>query len=300
MTSRDGSNRSNRPLSKADPAPRAPRQDTQWELDAEDLNRYMSGQPSRQPRFDPYGRSQSTGRTERVSARQPQPRQPEPDYEEYDTYEDEAWVEGDQVDDYQDAEYQEPAYEEPAPVRARIQPQRQQTRQQPRVRIEEPEYYDEDLYEDPYVLDDEDIPARRAPQRAPRPRRERPQPRQRQAPSFSLPPALTNAPVIADRITLGMIGVLLASLVAMIVVVATRNNDLATIFTHVNANGEPENVQGISAGWRLPLLAGMVTLISGVLAWFLSRWGMFLPRFLLGGAIGVQFIVWIAIFAHFF
>lgn len=235
-----------------------------------------------------------------MPVRQPQPRQPEPEYDEYAAFEEDAWVEDDQVDNYQDSGYPEPAYEEPAPARARIQPQRQQTRQQPRVRIEEPEYYDEDLYEDPYVLDDEDIPARRAPQRAPRPRRQRPQPRQRQAPSFTLPPALTNAPVIADRIALGMIGVLLASLVAMIVVVATRNNDLTTIFTHVSANGDPENVEGISAGWRLPLLAGMVALINGVLAWFLSRWGMFLPRFLLGGAIGIHFVVWIAIFAHFF
>lgn len=300
MTSRDGSNRSDRPFSKADPAPRVPRQDSQWELDAEDLNRYMSGQPSKQPRFDPYGRSQSSGRTERMPARQPQPTQPEPEYDDYEAFEDDNWVEDDQSGPYLEPESRQPVYEDPAPARRRSQPQRSQ----PRVRVEEPEYYDEDLYEDPYVLDDDDVPARRAPQRTQRPSRQRPQPRQRQrqrqAPSFTLPPALTQAPIVADRITLGMLGVLLASLVAMVVLVATKNNDLTTIFTHVNANGEPEKIQGVSATWRLPLLAGMVTLINTVLAWFLSRWGMFLPRFLLGGALGVHFIVWIAVFAHFF
>ncbi len=303
MTSRDGSNRSNRPLGNTDPAPRAPRQESQWEVDAEDLNRYMSGQPSRQPRFDPYGRSQSTGRTERMPVRQPQPRQQEPEYEDYGTFEDDRWDNDDAIEDFPEAQYrepvyEEPVYEEPAPRRARVQPQRPQAR----VPIEDSDYYDEDLYEDPYVLDDEELPARRAPQRPQRSARQRPpeRPRQRQAPSFTLPPALLNAPVVADRITLGMTGVLLASLVAMIVVVVTKNNDLATIFTHVNANGEPENIQGISAAWRLPLLAGMVALINSVLAWFLSRWGMFLPRFLLGGAIGVHFVTWIAILAHFF
>lgn len=299
MTSRDGSNRSNRPIRNADAQSRVPRQGNQWELDAEDLNRYMSGQPSRQPRFDPYGRSQSTGRTERIPARPTREPQPEPQYEEYDAYEEETWQGDEYADEFQDTGYQDQAYDEsdyvePAPEPTRARQQVRQPRQQTRARTQEPEYYDEDLYEDPYVLDDEETPARRAPQRAPRPRK----PRQSQG--FALPPALTNSPVIADRTTLGMIAVLVVSTIAMIIVVATKRDELPAIFTHVNANGEPENISGVGAAWRMPLIGGMVMLINLVLAWFLARWGMFLPRFLLGGSIAVHFIVWVALLAYFF
>lgn len=297
MTSRDGSNRNNRPIrTQSDQAPRAPqRQGDQWELDAEDLNRYMSGQPSKNPRFDPYGRSQTSGQTERPQPRrtQPQPQpEPEPQYDDYGTYEEDAWVDEGLVDDYQDT-----AYEEAAPAPAR-QPQRRQPRPAARQRVtDEPEYYDDDLYEDPFVLDEDEVS-----ERSPRPERRAPRPRvQRQAPNFTIPPAIAEAPIIKDRITLGMMAVLLVSLLAMIIIVATGKDDLGTlIFTHVNANGEAEGILGADAIWNLPLIAGMVTLINGVLAWFISRWGMFLPRFLLGGAIGVHFMVWVSILFYLF
>ena len=289
MTSRDGSNRNKRPISNPDRGTRAQqRPRAQWEVDAEDLNRYMSGQPSRQPRFDPYGRSQSAGRTERP---QPSYQQPEPQYDDTLAYEEDAWEEDSGADQFEDD-----VYVEPVPARTRA-PQRP-TRQTQRSRVQEPEFADDDLYEDPYVLDDEEAPRRRPQRPAQRPTRPR---QQRQAPSFSLPPALTNTPIVADRKSLAMIGVLAVSLLAMIIVVAMRRDLLdASIFTHVNANGEPENLQGTSAAWRMPLIAGMVTLINVVLGWFMSRWGMFLPRFLLGGAFGIHFVVWVAIFAYFF
>ena len=98
-----------------------------------------------------------------------------------------------------------------------------------------------------------------------------------------------------------MLGVGIISLIAMIIVVMTRRDGLGElIFTHVNANGEPANLQTATAIWNLPLIAGMVTLISGVLAWFLARWEEFLPRFLLGGTIAVHFVVWIAVIAYLF
>lgn len=295
MTSRDGSNRNNRPIrTQSDQVPRAPqRQGDQWELDAEDLNRYMSGQPSKQPRFDPYGRSQTSGQTERPQPRRTQSQvEPEPSYDDFDTYEDDAWVDDGLADDYQDTTYEEAA---PAPAR---QPQRRQPR--PAVRqpaTDDAEYYDDDLYEDPYVLDDEEMP-----ERAQRPARRQARPRpERQAPNFTIPPVIAEAPVVKDRITLGMMGALLVSMLAMIIIVATRKDNLGPlIFTHVNANGEAEGIMGSSAIWNLPLIAGMVTLINGVLAWFISRWGMFLPRFLLGGAIGVHFMVWVALLYYFF
>lgn len=98
-----------------------------------------------------------------------------------------------------------------------------------------------------------------------------------------------------------MLGVALASVIVMLIVVMTRRDGLdALIYTHVNANGEPENLQDASAIWNLPLIAGMTTLIGAVAAWFLARWGEFLPRFLMGGAIGVQFVVWVAVIAYLF
>lgn len=104
-----------------------------------------------------------------------------------------------------------------------------------------------------------------------------------------------------DRTALIMMGTALLSLLTMVIVVMTRRDGLdALIFTHVNANGTPENLREASAIWNLPLIAGMVTIMSSIVAWFLARWGTFLPRFLIGGAIGVQFVVWVAIIAYLF
>lgn len=295
MTSRDGYNR-NRPTQGSSQAPRdVQRQDQAWELDADELDRYMSGQPSREPRFDPYGRSQSTGRTERVQPQSRQPQYSEPEYDDYAEAPEPAaqWDDDygyeDDYDDYQ----QEP---EPAPAR-RAQPRRQ-AQQSPRRRPQPEPEYDDDLYEDPYVMDDEDVPRRRQRPSSRSGGRSRPA---RQAPNFTVPPAIADAPFVKDRMALGMLGVAVLSAVIMLVVVMTRRDGLdAHIYTHVNANGEPVNLQSASAIWNLPLIAGMMTLISAVLAWFLARWGQFLPRFLMGGAIGVQFVVWVAVIAYLF
>lgn len=112
---------------------------------------------------------------------------------------------------------------------------------------------------------------------------------------------IAEAPLIKDRIALGILAVAVVSVFAMLIIVTTGRDGLdGMIFTHVNANGEPENLQSASAIWNLPLIAGMVTLISGIVAWFLARWDAFLPRFLLGGSIGVQFVVWVAVIAYLF
>lgn len=304
VTSRDGYNR-NRPARRASEEPReASRTGSNWELDADELDRYMSGQPAREPRFDPYGRSQSSGRTERPRARQPQPEPQQPLYDDYEDYQQPTQQpESAFVDDgyaYED-EYDYDSYQadpEPEPTRERPQPARRQARPVARSRQREPEY-DDDLYEDPYVLDDDLEEAPRRPQR--RPQRSG-RARAGQSPAgFTLPPVITEAPIVKDRTALIMMGVAVASVLAMIIVVLTRRDGLdAAIYTHVNANGDPANLQKASAIWNLPLIAGMVTVISLVLAWFLARWSEFLPRFLLGGSIGVQFIVWVAVIAYLF
>lgn len=242
----------------------------------------MSGQPAKQPRFDPYGRTQSTGQMP-AAPQQFQPEYPD-DYEVY-AEDDQDWQE------YEDDGYGYEEEYEPAPV---APTRRQTSRRQPVVE------YDDDLYDDPYV-DDEEI------QERPRPQRRRPQekrPRQRSSggsAGFALPPVIAQAPLVKDRMSLAMLGTGLLSAVVMIIIVAMKRSDLdAVIPTHINANGGVQVAEDSSAVWRMPLIAGMVTLISGVTAWYLARWGNFLPRFLLGGSLAVQFVVWVGIFAYFF
>lgn len=314
MTSRDGYNR-NRPSGGNRQRSNAPqRQDAGWELDAEELERYMSGQSSKEPRFDPYGRSQSTGRTERMSAprrQQPAP-PPEPqydDYSDYDTQYEDDYVE--QVDPNQqwaddDYAYEDDyAYDQQPVAPPREQPMRQQPmRRQP---VREPQYepeYEDDLYEDPYVLDEEDEPAPRQPRRRPAQQRSgsarRPRPA-RQAPNIQIPTFISEAALVKDQTSLILLGVGFVSFLAMLIVVFNGRSGLPeVILTHVNANGEPANFRTSDAIWNLPLIAGMVTLISAVASWLLARWGEFLPRFLLGGAIAVQVVVWVAVIAYFF
>lgn len=289
VTSRDGYNR-NRPMRESAKAPRSPqRPDSNWTLDADELDRYMSGQPAREPRFDPYGRSQSTGRTERTAS-QSIPQQPR-----YDDFQDDQPEEWNDADYAVDDEYGYDDYQEEPVAPQRRTPARQ-PRQSAQSRQREHEFED-DLYDDPYVMDDEDRPRR--PQRAPqRPSRER---AARPSANFTMPTFISDAAIVKDPMSLAIAGAGLISLLAMIIIVATQRDGLGeTIFTHVNANGQPENIQSASAIWNLPLIAGMVSLISMILAWFLARWDSFLPRFLLGGALGVQFIVWVAVIAYLF
>lgn len=279
MTSRDGSNRYGR-----QPTPKPPRsnQQGQFGLDADELDRYMSGQPAKQPRFDPYGRSQSTGQTRTVRpAAAPQPQYQQPVNDAYQEWDDQEYDDGYEYDDY------EPIQPEPAP------------RQSTRNRRQPVQEYDEDLYEDPYVLDEDEIverPQRRS-QRAPRKRTSA----TATAGGFAMPAFIAEAPVLKDRTSLIMLGTGLASVLLMIIIVAMKRSGLGdAIPTHINANGEAQVIETSGAIWQLPLIAAMVTLISSVVAWFLAKWGAFLPRFLLGGSLGVQFIVWVAVYAFLF
>lgn len=275
VTSRDGSNRNYRAGTPGSEPRRAPqRSGASWEVGADDLDRYMSGD---QQRFDPYGSQEPRAR------RQQQPTRSipaEPQYEEPQDF--------DEYDEFEEDEY----YEEPVRRRA-------PARQAPRQRQPEPEYYDDDLYDDPYVMDeDEEAPRqRRSQQRRP----QRPAGADRQKPSVQLPKALTEAPILQDRVALGMLVTLVVSTLAMIIVTLMQRDSLGPIiFTHVNADGGPEELRGSAAIWRLPIIGAAVAIINIVLAWFMSRWQQFLPRFVLGGGIGVHFVVWVAIIAYFF
>lgn len=289
MTSRDGSNRNYRPGSQPGPGSTS-RSGQAWELDAEELDRFMSGPKSQDRRFDPYSRqAEQPAPRPPMRSQQPARRAPqEPTYPEYEQYPSEEWAD----DQGYENDYYDP---EPAPPMRRSRPSQQR---QPMRRQPEPEYDDEDLYDDPYVMDDEEAPrSRRQQQRPPR----RPQERRREAPSFTMPTFLSEAPILKDRTTLGMLAAIVLSLLIMLIVVAVKRSDLGEmIYTHVNANGEPQNLVQSKAIWRLPLIAGAVGIINVSIAWLLAQYGQFLPRFVLGATLAVNFIVWVAVYAYLF
>ncbi len=197
------------------------------------------------------------------------------------------------VDDtvYPGDAYDDQAYVQPSPTR-----QRQSTRPLARASSVEhdtsrvdSDYGEFDAYED---FDDgfSEYDAARAPRSAP----------QLRMPSITkptLPAAIAKADLVNDAPSLGIIGIGLASLAAMAILVANRVDSLAPQFaTHVSASGVLENFQGESAIWKLPLMAAMFTLMNMVIAWFVSPIDRFASRFVLAGAVVVQFVAWVALF----
>ncbi len=144
------------------------------------------------------------------------------------------------------------------------------------------QYDDDDAYADTY-----DLPA---------PATARPQIGMPTISRPSLPPAIANAAVVNDAPALALIGTGIASLAAMAILTANRIDTLEPGFaSHVSASGVFENVVPSSAFWHLPLMATMLTLMAFVIAWFVAPLDRFASRFVLGAALLVQFMAWIAV-----
>jgi hypothetical protein len=146
-----------------------------------------------------------------------------------------------------------------------------------------------DDYDDDFSEYDEPRTRDRAPRQSPQVR----------MPTISrptLPAAIANADLVNDAPALGIIGAGLASLAAMAILVANQVDSLAPQFaTHVSASGILEDFRSESALWNIPLMAGMFTLMGIVMAWFISPIDRFASRFVLAGALVVQFVAWVAI-----
>jgi hypothetical protein len=65
---------------------------------------------------------------------------------------------------------------------------------------------------------------------------------------------------------------------------------------HLDAAGFPDAWGVPSVLWRLPLIAGMTLLMNLVVAWFIAPIDRFAARFVIAAALGVQVIVWVAVF----
>lgn len=116
-------------------------------------------------------------------------------------------------------------------------------------------------------------------------------------PKIAMPQSVSQAAIFSDVVSLSLIGISVVSLAAMAILVGNRIGTLpATIPTHVSASGLLEDVKARSSFWRLPLLASFLTLMNLVIALFVARIDRFASRFILGAALIIQFVAWVAVF----
>lgn len=347
MSSRDGSDRTGRRRRSGqsnrganEPRPTQRTAQPTWDIDPAEIDRYLSGRPSREEETNASASPRSRNKVSEGTAgqlnrlqravnhrRAPQqaPSQrtsrsastgrqqfAEPDYRVDEAYADDTYTELENPDD-------EP-YEEAAPLapvrrkRPQEQPQRKATarqaqpsrqRRQPSKRPQ-PVYDeyddrgDDELYaDDPYLTyDDErdwEVPTSRRTART-RPKVKFTTPNLRKP---SMPQSVTGAALLNDIPSLAMIGAGILGAAIMAIVVSNRLDLLPlTIPTHVSASGVPENIEGRGALWSVPLLTAALSLMNIVTAWFLAKADMFAARFMLGAALLVQFVAWIAVIRY--
>lgn len=140
---------------------------------------------------------------------------------------------------------------------------------------------------------------------APAQRRQRPASRRPTLPQVpqiriqkpTLPRFIVRADLINDPVSLTMIAGAFLGLALMTILVANRSDVLPASFaTHVNASGVLDNFAARDAIWRLPLLTAMLTLMDIGIAWIIMRLDRFAGRILIGGALLMQCIAWVAVF----
>ena len=113
----------------------------------------------------------------------------------------------------------------------------------------------------------------------------------------TLPRFIVRAELINDPPSLTMIAGAILGLALMAIMVANRADVLPASFaTHVSASGVLDNFASRNAIWRLPLLTAMLTLMDIGIAWIIMRLDRFAGRILIGGALLMQCIAWVAVF----
>jgi hypothetical protein len=63
----------------------------------------------------------------------------------------------------------------------------------------------------------------------------------------------------------------------------------------VNAAGAPDEFGDRVNLWRLPLATSMLTIMNGVVCWFLASRDGFLSRFVLGASLILHALAWVAV-----
>lgn len=322
MSSRDGSGRAsrrNRAPNQGNAghgaAPRRNQPTGQWDIDPAEIDRYLSGRPTREQESSRSARQPSRDtayQLDQFQRQRDQTARPAQRYgrpapagrQQFSVPEEEPGFE-DVYDDYgtgdDDAAYfEDDWYDEPRPARQSVRPAPRRDRRP--VREQEPTYYDEDeeLYaDDPYLTYDDDVYG--AP--APAPRRQRPRPGvsvgRPNLPKFTVPRAISEAELVNDRPSLILIGAAILSVAVMAIVISNKLAGLPSVIpTHVSATGVGEALRGRNALWGIPLLASALSLMNIAAGWFLARLDLFATRFLLSASLLVQFVAWIAVLKY--
>jgi hypothetical protein len=99
---------------------------------------------------------------------------------------------------------------------------------------------------------------------------------------------------VEQRSLLTIVGINLASVVLMALVLAIRIRSVdAWIPIHFNAEGSPDLWGSNATLWRIPLMAGICTVMACLLAWFMLKRDAFAARFSLLSALLIQALGWV-------
>jgi hypothetical protein len=117
--------------------------------------------------------------------------------------------------------------------------------------------------------------------------------------TIGMPQAVAGASLVADQAALALLGLNVISILLMAILLAVRIGGLpSSLILQLDAAGNPALWGPPSALWRLPLMSFFLTLMFGVVAWFLHPLDRFAARFALGSAIVAQLIAWVALIQH--
>lgn len=116
-------------------------------------------------------------------------------------------------------------------------------------------------------------------------------------PPVRIPTFVAGSTLFRDRTALSLLGAGLLGLAAMALLLASRipNLDPSQVL-HLDAAGRPDRWGPPRVLWRIPYLVAMTTLFGFGLAWWISRFDRFAARFVLGAALVVQLVAWVAVF----
>ncbi|MDP8908197.1 MAG: hypothetical protein M3N47_03585 [Chloroflexota bacterium] len=289
MSSRDRSDRfgdARRPSRPANERPSRRVNDTPLDIDPADIDRYLAGRDRPAPRAaetpptDQRSTAAELDRLRRSLGQTPARSAPR--------------------DTRAAPEQERPRAPSSTPRRSAARAESAPTPARPALRRELPTpAYDDEISSLPpeeQLWEDDVLPPRRRPSAGVR-RPSLPRTPQIQLQRPTLPRFIVRAELTNDPVSLAMIAIAILGLALMAILVANRADVLPASFaTHVSASGVLDNFAAREAIWRLPLLATMLTLMDIGIAWIVMRLDRFAGRILIGGALLMQCIAWVAVF----
>lgn len=116
------------------------------------------------------------------------------------------------------------------------------------------------------------------------------------ATAVRIPNLIARVELLHDHVAVALLGVTLVSALLMGAILAGRLGNLPDVLTlRYDASGSATRWGTAESLWELPLLAGMVSIINIVVAWWLSGIDRFASRFVLATAFLVSLLAWISL-----